>query len=109
MLKIPNAALRFYPKPEQVRESDRGLLEGSEALAQSDDDEQETIEAPRPAAERARAEKNRHQRHVWVDDGEFLRAVPVTTGMNDYQYTQLVSGSVEEGETLVTGIDISRR
>ena len=28
VIKIPNAALRFYPKPEQVREEDRQLLEG---------------------------------------------------------------------------------
>ena len=29
MLKIPNAALRFYPNPQHVREADRKLLEGS--------------------------------------------------------------------------------
>ena len=28
VIKIPNAALRFYPKPEQVRPEDKKVLEG---------------------------------------------------------------------------------
>ena len=34
VLTIPNAALRFHPKPEQVRPRDRAIVEGK-----SDDDE----------------------------------------------------------------------
>ena len=30
VLRVPNAALRFYPKPEQVRAEDRALLEGED-------------------------------------------------------------------------------
>ena len=29
MLKVPNAALRFFPKPDQVRQCDRPILEGT--------------------------------------------------------------------------------
>lgn len=110
VLRVPNAALRFYPKLEQVRASDRGLLEGTDKpVDQSEEEEAVTSEAQRPAAERARASRDRNRRHVWGDDGEFLRAVPVVTGLNDYQYTQLVSGALKEGDKLVTGIDLSTR
>jgi HlyD family secretion protein len=108
-LRIPNAALRFYPKLEQVRASDRKLLEGTENLSkpESEEEEVDTSGTQRPAAERVKASRDRSQRHVWVDDGEFLRAVPVVVGLNDYQFTQLVSGSLKQGDALVTGIDVT--
>lgn len=42
VLRIPNAALRFHPKPEQVREKDRPLVEG--LLAGKDDAEEKDTE-----------------------------------------------------------------
>ena len=48
--------------------------------------------------------KRRNKRHVWVLDGELLRAIPVVTGLNDSKFTELVSGEVKDGMKLVTGI-----
>ena len=99
---VPNAALRFYPKPEQVRPEDRPLLEGNEEQPKTEEGS-ENVEAQRSAMERSIARKNRNRRHVWIAEGDFLRAVAVTTGLSDSQFTEIVSGSLTEGQELVTG------
>ena len=103
VLKVPNAALRFFPKPEQVRPEDRELLEGVEEGPESSD-EAKFIEAQRSATERVEANQNRHRRHVWVLDGDLLRAVEIITGLSDNKYTEVISGPIEEYQEVVTGI-----
>ncbi|MBI3409564.1 MAG: efflux RND transporter periplasmic adaptor subunit [Planctomycetes bacterium] len=101
VLKIPNAALRFYPQPKQVRPEDRKLLEGKTPAANDNDDQKE---ATRSAQEKAELRRQRNRRHLWILDGEFLRAVEVITGLNDSHYTELLSGDMQEGQKLVVGI-----
>jgi HlyD family secretion protein len=103
-LRIPNAALRFYPQRELVRPEDRHLLEGNEENAKNDDD---SPTARRSAAEKAEARRKRNRRHVWVVDGERLRAVEVETGLIDHKYTALVTGDLTEGQKVVTGLQTS--
>ena len=103
VLKIPKAALRFFPKSEQVREEDRKLLEGVEEKGEDDDNSTET-EEELSAKQKVTANKDRDRRHVWVLDGELLKAVEVFTGLDDNKHTELVSGEMEEGQKLVTGI-----
>jgi len=103
VLKIPNAALRFYPKPEQVRPEDRGVLEGQEE-APTGEEATENLESQRSATERAAARKTRTRRHVWMADGDFLKAVPVVVGLSDSKHTELISGELAEGQEVVTGI-----
>jgi len=100
VLRVPNAALRFYPQREQVRNEDRKILEGGTNITPDDDQENAT----RSAEEKADIRRNRNRRHVWVTDGEFLRAVEVVTGLSDSKYTELVSGDLKLGDRLVTGI-----
>jgi HlyD family secretion protein len=102
VLKIPNAALRYYPPKEHVREEDRKLLEGA-SLA--DDDEQNSDQAALSVAQKAEAARRRNRRHVWVAEGELLRAVEVVVGITDGEFTELTSGDLTEGAELVTGID----
>ena len=103
VLKIPNAALRFYPKAEQVRPEDRKLLEGSDEPASSDE-ATENLESQRSAMDRAAARKDRNRRHVWVVDGELLRAVAIVVGLSDNKEAEIVSGSLNEGQEVVTFI-----
>ena len=98
--RIPNAALRFYPQREQVRPEDRKLLEGAEPPEGAEAQVEESLSAE----EKAEVRRRRSRRHVWVVDGDFLRAVEVDTGLSDSKYTELVSGDVREGRKLVTGI-----
>jgi HlyD family secretion protein len=99
-LRIPNAALRFFPQRDQVRPEDRKLLEGA---IQNEEVDEQTI-AARSAEEKAESRRRRNRRHVWMLDGELLRAVEVITGLSDSKNTELVSGDLREGQKLVTGL-----
>ena len=104
-LRISNAALRFYPKPEQVRLEDRELLEGLNPQGDKDKEKDKQSTEPTPSArEKAAANRKRTHRHIWVLDGEFLRAVEIVTGINDNKFTEIVSGDLAPGSKVVTGI-----
>jgi HlyD family secretion protein len=99
VLRVPNAALRFFPKREHVREADLPILDGEEVLA-----DQRAASAGRPDADsRAEAEDDR-RRHVWVEEDGLLRAVAVETGLSDYRTTEVVSGDLDDGIALVVGV-----
>jgi len=99
VIKIPNAALRFYPEVQYVRQEDRKLLEGAN---KDKDDEDESDDVILSAEEKAEARRKRKQRHVWVVDGEFLRAIEIEVGLIDNRFTELESGELKEGQKLVT-------
>lgn len=103
--KIPNAALRFFPDPKHVHEADRKLLEGRQDMKS---EQEEAGETNLSAEERAELRRKRNRRHVWIKDGEWLRAIEVETGMTDSHFTELISGDVQPGVTLVTGIKPKR-
>lgn len=102
VVKIPNAALRYFPDAKLVREEDKKLVEGR--AQDDDDDENKTVEIGLSADERAQARRARTKRHVWIQDGFKLRAIEVQVGISDSKYTQLVKGDLKVGDKLVTGI-----
>lgn len=100
VIKVPNAALRFYPLRDHVREADRAILDGTAMEA----DDQARGEAPSASA-KAEAEGERKRRHVWVVEPDgLLRGIPVVAGIGDHRSTEIVSGAVEPGQRLVVGI-----
>lgn len=104
-VKIPKAALRFYPPdPKYVHPDDRAILEG-EGKTQSEnlEEEQESI-GDAPASDRVASNVKSRRRHLWFVDGDFLRAVEVQIGISDHQFSELVSGSVSDGKELITGL-----
>jgi HlyD family secretion protein len=103
-IRIPNAALRFFPTPRQVRPEDRHLVDGTDRNTSQEDDHASHSELAISAAERSELRRNRSRRHVWKTEGELLRAVEVETGLSDSQYTELVQGELQPGDELVTGI-----
>jgi HlyD family secretion protein len=103
VLRVPNSALRFFPaKPEQVREEDRKLVEGDDK--ETPDDQNAVSEIQPSAVEKAEASRKRNHRHVWIVEDDLLKAVEVVTGLNDNQYSEVVSGELSEGQSLVTGV-----
>lgn len=93
--RVPNSALRFFPEVVHVRESDRHLVTGmieSEDLA---DDKDES------ADEKTSAAKKKSQRYVWVWEEPWLRAIPVTIGIRDSTWTELIEGEVKLEDELV--------
>ncbi|MGB7328949.1 MAG: efflux RND transporter periplasmic adaptor subunit [Rubripirellula sp.] len=100
--KIPNAALRFIPEDAKlVRKEDQHLIDGSawKSKPKTDADEDDKM----TATEKADASKKKNQRHVWMVDGELLKAVEVTTGLIDYKFTELAAGELDAGAALVVG------
>ena len=101
VVRVPNAAIRFYPPNEQhVHPDDRKILTGE------DDDEIEYLrDSHLTEKERAQLEKKRRQRHVWKWDDQFLRATQIEVGLNDLKYTEMVEGEIKVGDELVIGLE----
>jgi HlyD family secretion protein len=121
VLRIPNAALRFYPENiAWVREEDRKLLDGSQWNRDADDgassmvETDEDLDADSEPIANAGAEssdgtkppkpKDSTRRHVWVMKDDLLQAIEVKIGFSDSRYTVVESGEVTEDMELVTGV-----
>ena len=115
VVRIPNAALRYYPSNIfHVREQDRKILDPSmdveaqekEGFEDPDDPfvNDEQANNTLSVSQKAAIKKKRKYRYVWVEDGEFLRGVKVLVGLDDGQYSELLEGDLKEGDRLVTGI-----
>jgi HlyD family secretion protein len=98
VLRVPAAALRFVPLPALVRPEDRHYVE-SLPTAAPESGQKST------ASEKANQSRKRRQRIVWVKDGDLLRAVPVTLGLIENQFAELVDGDLAEGQQVVTGVE----
>lgn len=78
-------------------------------LTGSDEENQENVVDDLSATDVIEAAKKSKRRHVWVVDGEKLKAVAVTLGISDYKYAELVEGDLTIGAKLVTGINKKKR
>src|SRR5580700_6001336 len=103
VIKVPSAALRFYPVANQVRPVDAPILEGKEETKVDEDGNEGVSLQSLSISERARLRKERSRHHVWVTDGDLLRAIEVKTGLTDGQYTEVASGAVKSADVLVIG------
>jgi HlyD family secretion protein len=97
-LRVPASALRFTPPSTQVRPEDRHYVE-TVPVAPSDSNKKTK------ASEKADQSRKRHQRTVWVKEDELLRAVPVTQGLIENQFAELLDGSLTDGQEVVTGTE----
>jgi HlyD family secretion protein len=110
VIQIPWSAVRFFPKPELVRQEDRKLLEGGDdEMEQDSEDRRAESVDDATADERVEASRKRLRRHVWVLEGEKLRAVEVLLGISDYRYAELSEGEIEPGQKLVVDVQIGGR
>lgn len=87
-VKVPNAALRFYPKKEDVHPDSQHVLNLSEDTTTSDSGDKSLD--TRSATERVSDRQQTHKRHVWYLEEGRLRAIAVVTGISDSKYTELV-------------------
>ncbi len=94
--RVPNAAISFFPTAEQVRGEDRMLLAPGEPFQKQGD-----VAA---VEEEGSLSRRRNRRHVWIVDGRLLRAVPITVGISDDAFTEIVSGDLKGRANVVTGI-----
>jgi HlyD family secretion protein len=90
VLLVPNAALRFTPRPgEIVPEARQTSKEG--------------------ASRRVRgAEGSEKPTLVWVEQGRFVRPVPVTAGLTDGAFTEVEGAGLTEGVRVAVGANGSQ-
>jgi len=99
VLRVPAAAFRFIPTAAQVRPEDKHYVTGQPNNSSEG--------APkRSAAEKAEQARSRSHRVVWVQEGLLLRAIPLTLGLIDNQFAEVLEGDVSEGQAVVTGTEI---
>jgi len=82
-VRIPNRALAFRPPPEVLR-----------ALGEA--------EPTTPATNGVSDSSGERPSDVWEFDGKRFTPIVVHTGLADDQWTELLSGSIHPGDTLVT-------
>jgi len=99
VIKIPMAALGFYPEKKLVHPDDHKVLEGASRA-----EEEEENERSLSATEIAALNKKGKTRHVWIIDGEQLRAVEVVTGADGGGFYEMISGDLKPDQKLVTSV-----
>ncbi len=102
VVRVPTAALRFVPLLTQVHPEDRRYLEGT---ATTPDQSKSGVRMS--ADEKVDLAKGRSRRIVWVQEDQWLRAVPVVLGLSDTKFAELIEGDLTEDRPLVTGLDLS--
>ena len=98
IVKIPNTALRFYPQKDQVRKADVNILGDDKNNVFSSHAECSSDNTTKTASQRKR-------RHIWITEGAHLRAIGITIGISDNEYSELISGTVMPGQKLIAGIE----
>ncbi len=95
VLRVPNAALRWQPSPQQVAPDVRGEYMKS-LKAQS---------GAAPGGESAPpAKKEAHDLgRVWVEDGNFVRPLKVHIGLSDGVMTEITGGDLKDDQFVVVG------
>lgn len=80
VLRVPNSALRFKPE----------IPEGQKT---------ETAESETPGTG---SNASRHK--VFINTEKGLKPIPLTLGINDGSFNEIVSGALQEGQEVVTGV-----
>jgi HlyD family secretion protein len=81
-LLLPNAALRWKPRPAQIAPDARGTTKKNGKNGEKESSDRAT---------------------VWVVDGEFVRPVPIQMGLSDGAQTEIRSGDLKEGDQIIVG------
>lgn len=102
VLTLPNAAFRFRPQPEEVHPRDRSILETADTEATS---ERKTGSPNRKnkSGDSPGTPSARNHKYVWIVEGDRLAAVPVEIGISDKNSTEIISGTLSEGQEVVVG------
>jgi len=111
VLLVPNAALRWYPQPQDVAPDVRAQMEAAEnAQAPVDKPAADSTPAAPTSAPGTSSTGRKHHKAdaektgtLWVRDGQYVRPMTVTVGPTDTFSTEVASADLKEGATLVIG------
>ena len=97
VLLVPNAALRWRPRPKHVAPDARAAYEQSLARRAGD--------PPSPGSASASASSDRIEplSLLWIKAGEFVRPIEAKVGLSDGAITQVEGRGIDEGLEVVIG------
>ena len=101
VLRVPNAALRYRPNAAMLAALSQPADEAARQKAGQPVGTSGDGNVLSGAA--VRADANRSARgQVWTFDGERMAPAPVTVGVSDTAFTEVVAGDLHEGDRVVT-------
>jgi HlyD family secretion protein len=114
VLTVPNAALRWAPQLEQISPAARDQAQAmmSEVSASSDSSgaggrrqrsttRPTTLASSRPFRDRSAQQSRKGV--IWVQDGTFVKPIPVTAGSTDGKVTEVSGADLSENQQVVIG------
>ncbi len=94
VLLVPNSALRWRPRPEQLAPGVEAASTGSK----------EGAKKKRGAASAGKEGSSSEERgRVWIQEGKFARPIEVTLGGTDGVVTEISGSEIKEGMELIVG------
>ena len=97
VLLVPNAALRWFPQPEQVAAKYRAMVDSSAQRGAGMGGKPQSSE---PAVKSA---AKSHQGTMWTQDGRYVRPIKVRVGLSDGTMTEVQGDDVKEGIEVIVG------
>jgi len=97
VMLIPNAALRWFPQPEQVSPKFRSMADSS---AQREGGMGDKLQSSEPAPKSA---PQSHQGFMWTPDGSYVRPIKVRVGLSDGTNTEVQADDLKEGLEIIVG------
>jgi HlyD family secretion protein len=88
VLLVPNAALRWRPQSDLIAPEFREAAIAKHSPGMAD----------QPDAE--------HKGMIWVEDGDFIKPIQVTTGLTDETETEIQGPGIAEGTQVVLGVQM---
>ena len=108
VLRIPNAALRFKP-PQESSESRPASTDAMARMAQQGGGGTAGAAGQLPGGRRRGGAAAAKTATVYIFDADKkLKPIQIRTGITDGRYTQVVSGEVKPGDTVVVGLATSK-
>lgn len=103
VLMVPNAALRFQPKPDQIVKSDDAPDTDSAASDKPEGDKSERGKSEHGKGKGKPGGKDKTKGTVWVKDGELLSPIAVKVGLTDGVMTEVSGDNLTEDLEVVIG------
>ncbi len=91
VLLVPNAALRWSPRPDQIAPDARSKIHAAKGAKRENGRDSGAVEAS--------------QSHgtIWVAQGNFVRPIRVNTGLTDGGFTEVEGKDVADGMNVIIG------
>jgi len=101
VLRVPNSALRWRPRPAQIAPESRPAASDTAPTRAADG---KKSSPPSDAPKSVKSKRQREERgRLWVRQGDFVRPIEVLVGISDGTLTEVSGEALQEGLEVVIG------